>query len=282
MGAPAVSKPRPARKPRPASRPRPAAKPRTAAKPRPAAKSRTAAKPRSGSARRAPAAKRTAATKPRAASKARSRASNGSSRRTASAPAGLMVPVAAVGRTAVAVGGIADSPFIVSLTRTRVWIGILGLLLGGIVAINVWGLGLSAGGSATAAKIDEILRENSVLQGRNATQTSNDRIAAAAGEMELAVPAPNGVTYLDAGENDATRAAERLANGKIEIAPPPAPATAEEQADELAAEAAAAEAAIEPVEPVEPVVAPVEPVTTAVDPVSGVPVDPATGLPLTP
>jgi hypothetical protein len=72
---------------------------------------------------------------------------------------------------------------------------------------------MSAAGSATAAKIDELQRESSVLRGRIATTSSNDRIAAAAGELGLEVPAPDGVNYIDAGSNNAKRAAERLANG---------------------------------------------------------------------
>ena len=237
MGAPAISTRAPARKPRPKPRTTARPKPRPAAKARPAAKSRPATKPRS-----------------RAATRTRAR----------SAPARgprLLTPVAAVGRTAVAVGGIADSGFVVGMTRTRVWIGVLCLLLGGIVAINVWGLGMSAAGSATAAKIDELQRESSVLRGRIATTSSNDRIAAAAGELGLHVPPPDGVNYIDAGSNNAKRAAERLANGKIEVAPPPAPAAEEE-------EAVAEEVAVDPA-----AVAPVEPTA---------PIDPTTGLPVTP
>jgi hypothetical protein len=173
--------------------------------------------------------------------------------------------VAAVGRTAVAVGGIADSGFVMGLTRSRLWIGVLAALLGGIVAINVWGLGLSAGSSATAAKIDELQRESSVLRGRNAVSNSNDRIAAAAGELGLAVPPPDGVNYVDASAKDAERAAERLANGRIVVAPPPPPATEETLTEEAPLDPAA--------------VAPVE-AAPAVDAVSGAPIDPATGLPV--
>jgi hypothetical protein len=167
----------------------------------------------------------------------------------------------------VAVGGIADSGLVMGLTRSRLWIGVLAALLGGIVAINVWGLGLSADSSAIAAKIDELQRESSVLRGRNAVSNSNDRIAAAAGELGLKVPPPDGVSYLDAGTNDAQRAAERLANGKIEVAPPPIPATEEEPLAE--------EAVVDPA-----AVAPVETAPAAVDPVTGAPIDPATGLPV--
>jgi hypothetical protein len=254
MGAPAISTRAPARKPRP--KPRPAAKPRqkarTAAKPRPAARSSAAAKPRAR-----------AATRPRTATRTRPRAA---------VPARRLTPVAAV-------GGIADSGFVMGLTRSRLWIGLLAALLGGIVAINVWGLGLSSGSSAIAAKIDELQRESSVLRGRNAVSNSNDRIAAAAGELGLRVPPPDGVSYVDAGANDAQRAAERLANGKIEVAPPPLPATEEEP---LAEEAVVDPAAVAPVEPVTTEAAPIDPTTGLPVTTEVAPIDPNTGLPVTP
>jgi hypothetical protein len=53
------------------------------------------------------------------------------------------VPVA-VGATAGAVGGLADSGLVVRLTRGRLWIGALAMLLVGIVALNVMALSLNA------------------------------------------------------------------------------------------------------------------------------------------
>ena len=88
-----------------------------------------------------------------------------------------------------AVGGIADSGFVIGMARSRVWIGVLGVLLGGIVAINVVGLSLSASGSQTSAKIDELIRDNSVQQSRLAHRLSNGRISREATALGLAVPA---------------------------------------------------------------------------------------------
>jgi hypothetical protein len=131
-----------------------------------------------------------------------------------------MMPVNAVGRTAVAVGGIADSGVVVGMSRSRVWIVVLGLLLGGIVAVNVVGLSLSAAGSQTSAKIDELIRDNSVLGGRIAHRLSNGKITGEATVLGLAIPAPDAVHYVNSSAADAKRAAERLADGSISNAPP--------------------------------------------------------------
>ena len=67
---------------------------------------------------------------------------------------------------------------------------ILGLLLGGIVALNVVGLSLSAAGSETSAKIDELQKENSVYRARIANRLSNERVTKAATALGLAFPPP--------------------------------------------------------------------------------------------
>lgn len=239
MGAPAIStrtRSAPARRSaKPAPRARPKGKPRTSGKARPVAK------PRAGTTRRTKPA-------PRASSAARRPA-------TASGPAGVvMIPVAAVGRTMGAVGDIADCSVARWMTRGRVWIVVLGCLLGGIVAINVWGLGMSAAGSETARKIDALQQENSVLRARAASRGSNAKIEAAAAELGLALPAPDAINYLDSPDGIAAKAADRLSSGEIAVAPP-------------------GEAPTEVTEPV-------------LDPVTGMPVepaiDPATGMPLDP
>ena len=101
-----------------------------------------------------------------------------------------------------AVSGIADSGFVVGMSRGRAWIVVLGLLLGGIVALNVIGLSLSSSGGTVSAKIDEIQQENSVLRGRIASRLSNERITRAATSLGLAVPAPDAVHYDDLRDAD--------------------------------------------------------------------------------
>jgi hypothetical protein len=162
-----------------------------------------------------------------------------------------------------AVSGIADSGFVVGMSRGRAWIVVLGLLLGGIVALNVIGLSLSSSGGTVSAKIDEIQQENSVLRGRIASRLSNERITRAATALGLAVPAPDAVHYLDAKASDAEKAAQRLADGLIANAPP---TVAPSESD-----LATSDGSIAPAPPaVTPATVPVDPATTTV------PVDPAT------
>jgi len=264
MGAPAIStRTRPAR-PAPKGRP---------AKARPKAAPKAKPKPRAGAPaaapRRAPAGAR-ASTSPRSQPRGRSgSAAQRSSRRPlAAGPGGVAaLPIAAVGRTADAVSGLADCGVVIGMTRSRAWIAVLGVLLGGIVAVNVWGLSLSAAGSGTAVKIDSLQRENSVLRGRIAKRLSNDRIEQAAAKLGLAVPAPDAITYLKAEEGDAAKAAKRLAGGEISAAAPAATAPAIDPATGLPLETVSEPYAVEP--------ATVEPATAPVDPVTGTPVDPA-------
>lgn len=182
------------------------------------------------------------------------------------------LPVSAVGRTAGALGGIADSGLVGWLTRGRAWIALLGVLLAGIVAVNVYGLSLSAKTSAAQTKIDQYERLNSVLAGRVDRRSSSLRIQEVASALGLATPAPDLIRYLKPAEADAGLAAERLGDGSIGSEPifeemPLDPTTT----------------AVAPVAPVDPTtVAPIDPaVATAapVDPGTAAPVDPATTVP---
>jgi hypothetical protein len=202
MGAPAITTPRTAPRRRPARPAKPDTRSRTKAKPA----NRTAAKP---------------ATRTRPKQRPRGR----------SGAEVIRFPVNAVGRTAATVGGLADSGVVVGMARSRVWIGVLGVLLGGIVALNVVGLSLSSSESRTASRIDDLIRANSVQQSRLAHRLSNGEISRKASELGLAVPAPDAVHYLDSGRNDAKRAAERLASGEITNAPPAVAATDETALD---------------------------------------------------
>lgn len=139
------------------------------------------------------------------------------------------MPVA-VGRTAIAVGGIADSGLVLRLTRSRIWIGLLGTLLVGIVGLNVLALSFNATASKTAGISDELRRENSALRAQIASGLSNERLQTAAARLGLVVPEPGSILYLDPRPGDAAAAAERLRNGGITIGstyvPPATPVAA--------------------------------------------------------
>ena len=189
-----------------------------------------------------------------------------------------MLPVAAV-------SGLADCGVVTRMTQSRVWIGVLGLLLGGIVALNVWGLGLSASTSATTAKIDDLQRDNGVMRKRIASRLSAQKVEAEALRLGLGIPAPDAISYLDSSDADVAKAAARLAGGEIAAALAPVASVPEEL---LVADPATPVVPADPATPVVPVdpeaVAPTtEVVTASVDPTTTDPgavataVDPATG-----
>lgn len=220
--------------------------PATSVRTRPAPKRRARSARTSG---RSPAAR--VATPSRRASPKRSprtRSSAAPARRTAAKhsritpPGGIaMLPVHAVGGAAGAVGGMADSGVVIGMTRGRIWIGVLGILLGGIVGLNVWGLSLSASTTGIAGKIDELERKNSVLEGTNAKRLSSDRIQRAAGRLGLITPTPKAISFVEVKENDAAKAAQRLAGGEISVLDGLVAPEFAELADAAAAPAAAAE-----------------------------------------
>ena len=126
-----------------------------------------------------------------------------------------LVPLA-VGRTAGAVSGLADSGLVHRLTRGRLWIGALTTLLVGIVALNVLALSLNASSSKVGMQADSLKRQISALRAEIATNgASNQRIQDAAANLGLIVPEPGAVGYLRHGADDATVAARRLASGEL-------------------------------------------------------------------
>lgn len=265
MGAPAVSVRGSAAVKAPARR-HSASTARTAAARRSAAAARASARTASPRRAQAPARSRSGATASRAAS------ARGRSRITP--PGGMaMIPVHAVGGAAGAVGGIADSGLVVGMTRGRLWIAVLGVLLGGIVALNVWGLSLSASTNGTASKIDELERANTVLGAKIAKRTSSDRVQAIAAGLGLQTPTPKAVNYLKVRGGDAATAAERIASGEVSLLAslPIAPELADAAAVPVAAAAPVDPAAGVPAAPVETV-----PEPAPVAPEAAVPVAPVT------
>lgn len=127
-----------------------------------------------------------------------------------------MVPVA-VGRTAVAVGGLADSGVVIRLTKSKGWIGVMAVLLVGIVALNVFTLSFNAGSSKTAGLSDQLRQENQALRSEITGGLSNERLQRVAVRMGLIVPEPGSIRYLTPSAGDAGAAAARLRRGDITI-----------------------------------------------------------------
>jgi hypothetical protein len=183
------------------------------------------------------------------------------------------VPVAAA-RTAGAVGGIADSGLVVRLTRSRLWIGLLGALLVGIVALNVVALSFSSDSSAAARQADELKRQNSALRSEIAMQLSSQEVQATATRLGLAFASPGAIRYVRHSADDAATAAQRLRNGELgaaEVATPVAVAP-------LPEEIVPAEVPVEPAPVADPAaVAPVEETVVPAPEVAPEAVAPAVG-----
>jgi hypothetical protein len=173
-------------------------------------------------------------------------------RRTGHTPITGFVPIA-VGRTAGAVGGIADSSLVVRLTRSRLWIGLLGGLLVGIVALNVIALSFSASSSDAARQAEELKRQNSALRGDIATRLSSPEIQAAAAKLGLFNPEAGSIRYLRPSPDDAAEAARRLRAGELGASDYVAPVASAPVApdDAVPVETAPTETAPVPTDPTE-------------------------------
>jgi len=125
------------------------------------------------------------------------------------ADAAAMLPHAAV-RTAGAVRDLSDSSLIVRLTQGRGWIAVLGVLLAGIVALNVVILSLNSGAGVAGERIDAMERHNSALRAELAQKLAAGRVEADAAALGMYVPDAKDVTYLQAGKGDAAGAASAL------------------------------------------------------------------------
>lgn len=163
----------------------------------------------------APAPSRTTAPKRKAPARkpTRSKAAAAPARKPATrrAPAARPKLVVVAGRTAGAVRQLPDSSLVVRMTQGRLWIGVLGLLLVGIVALNVATLSFAASSGKIDEEITALERENSMLETRAAQHYSTARVRGEAAELGLAMPNTEEPRLIEAQRGDAATAAARLA-----------------------------------------------------------------------
>ncbi len=124
-------------------------------------------------------------------------------------PGARVIPFA--GRTAVAVSQLPDSGLIVQMTRGRLWIGVLGVLLVGIVGLNVVNLSFSANAAKIDGQIAALEQENNVLEGRDATKSSVDRIHSLGREAGLYQPSAGDIHFTEFNRDTIPSAVRRLA-----------------------------------------------------------------------
>jgi hypothetical protein len=124
-------------------------------------------------------------------------------------PGGQLIPLA-VG-TATAVRNLPDSSLMVRLTRGRAWIAVLGVLLVGIVSLNVITLSLAADAGHIDQNVQALDEENSLLRSRDAQRSGAERIRQDAAELGLSAAAVDQVGSVQATPRDIETAARRLA-----------------------------------------------------------------------
>ena len=97
------------------------------------------------------------------------------------------------------------------LLRGRVWIWLIGVLLGGIVAMQVSLLKLNSGISRAVTTVSTLERQNADLEAQITQMTSGEQVRATAAAKGLVTPGAGDVAYLRARpERDAQRAARRM------------------------------------------------------------------------
>ncbi len=107
-----------------------------------------------------------------------------------------------------------DLRIIDRLTRGRSWIVVIGVLLLGIVAMQVTMLKLNAGIGEAVQGSTQLTRENAALRSQISQLSSSDRIEKEATKLGLVMPAAGAVKYVRSYGSDAKKAAAMLKSGQ--------------------------------------------------------------------
>jgi hypothetical protein len=124
-------------------------------------------------------------------------------------PGGHLIPIALGAATAAR--HLPDSSLMVRMTRGRAWIAVLGVLLVGIVAVNVITLSLSATAGHIDQNITALEQENPLLNSRVAQRDGAARVRSEAGALGLAPATTDQIEAVQVGPHDVAVAAQRLA-----------------------------------------------------------------------
>ena len=116
-----------------------------------------------------------------------------------------------VGRTAHVVTHLPESSAVVGMSRGRVWIAVIGVLLIGIVGINVLTVSYGSMASNLEAEIDTLQSRNAILKSHETTALSMPRVRDAATAAGMTVPDPIDIKYRTYQPGDIAAAAQRLA-----------------------------------------------------------------------
>jgi hypothetical protein len=120
----------------------------------------------------------------------------------AAAPVPSRAPSIGVGpRLVVFVRSLPDHSWLDRVVRGRVWIGLLGVLLAGIVATQVEVLRLNADMGRALAQSSTLSVRNQALRTSVAELSDDARIERLAAGMGMVFPVPTGLTFVPAGAN---------------------------------------------------------------------------------
>lgn len=127
------------------------------------------------------------------------------------APAARPKLVVVAGHAAGAVRQLPDSSLVVRMTRGRAWIAVLGVLLVGIVALNVVTLSFAASAGKIDEQITTLENENTMLESREAKLFGTGRVRSEGAAIGLAMPNTEAPHLIEPKPTDAANAAARLA-----------------------------------------------------------------------
>ncbi len=116
-----------------------------------------------------------------------------------------------IGRTAHAVTNLPESGAVIGISRSRLWIAVIGVILIGIVGINLVTVSYGSMASRFETQIQELEQRNSILRSSEAAATSMPRVREAALSAGMAVPATDEIRYRSFAPGDFAAAAQRLA-----------------------------------------------------------------------
>lgn len=105
------------------------------------------------------------------------------------------------------VASLPDSPLLDRLIRGRYWIPLLGVLLAGIVAMQVEVLKLSAGVGRSIERSTALQSRNEQLRASVASLSGDQRIERIAASMGMVMPAPEAIDFLGLPPRAAVRKA---------------------------------------------------------------------------
>ena len=104
------------------------------------------------------------------------------------------------------VASLPDHPLLDRLIRGRAWIPLLGVMLAGIVAMQVELLKLNAATGRSIELIGSVQGRNEILRAQVASASDPARIERLAGRMGMTMPGPGTITFLSARSASVRRA----------------------------------------------------------------------------